>query len=142
MAPACLNPSGRYPLRVAVSQNGVNWNVAIDNLDPDPSGDSMDYPAIIQTSDKMLHLTYSWSGKKKIKHVVLNPYILLSEPPCVPTSCADFDGDAFVDTLDLGEISASWLSESLGELTDLNCDRKTDFSDFSLLAANWLQGCP
>jgi hypothetical protein len=108
----------------------------------DDAGGDMDYPAIIQTSDKMLHLTYSWADKTKIKHVVLNPYILLSEPTCVPTSCGDFDDDGTVDCMDLREFAEKWLAASLGELTDLNCDRQTDFQDFSTFAAHWLQSCP
>jgi len=73
------NPSGRYPLRIAISQDGVNWDVAIDNVAP---GDgSMDYPTIMQTSDKMLHLVFSWSNHSKIRHIVLNPYVLLGESP-------------------------------------------------------------
>jgi len=102
----------------------------------------MDYPAIIQTSDKMLHLTYSWSDKQKVKHVILNPYVLLSEPTCVPSSCADFDGNGVVDARDVGDFAEGWLSNALGNLTDLDCDRKTDFHDFSFLAAQWLEVCP
>jgi alpha-L-rhamnosidase len=73
------NPSGRYPLRIATSQDGVNWNVAIDNVAS--GGGDMDYPTIMQTSDKMLHLVFSWSNHSKIRHMVLNPYVLLGESP-------------------------------------------------------------
>ncbi|MHC4865965.1 MAG: exo-alpha-sialidase [Planctomycetota bacterium] len=72
------NPSGRYPMRVATSTDGVNWNVAISSVDD--SGGDMDYPTIMQSSDKMLHLTYSWGGHSKIGHVVIDPYILFNEP--------------------------------------------------------------
>jgi len=74
------NPSGRSPLSIAVSQDGVNWNLAIPELDKE-NGESMDYPSIIQTADKMLHVVYSWRGHAKIKHVVINPYLLLSDSP-------------------------------------------------------------
>jgi alpha-L-rhamnosidase len=73
------NPSGRYPLRIATSEDGVNWNVAIDNVAS--GGGDMDYPTIMQTSDKMLHLVFSWSNHSKIRHMVLNPYVLLGESP-------------------------------------------------------------
>ena len=72
------NPSGRSPVSVAISQDGENWNMAIPELD---EGGAMDYPSIIQTADKMLHVTYSWGGHEKVKHVVINPYVLLSESP-------------------------------------------------------------
>ncbi len=72
------NPSGRSPLSVAISQDGVNWNVEIPVLD---EGGAMDYPSIIQTADKMLHVVYSYGGHDKVKHVVINPYVLLSESP-------------------------------------------------------------
>ena len=72
------NPSGRSPLSVAISQDGVNWNVEVPELD---EGGAMDYPSIIQTADKMLHVVYSWQGHEKVKHVVINPYVLLSESP-------------------------------------------------------------
>jgi len=72
------NPSGRYPLRVATSTDGTNWDVTISSVDD--SGGDMDYPTIMQGSDKMLHLTYSWGGHSKIGHVVIDPYILFGEP--------------------------------------------------------------
>jgi len=100
------NPSGRQPLRIATSSDGVNWNVAISDLD---SGSDMDYPAIIQTSDKMLHLLYSYADHSKIKHVVIDPYVLLGEPVCVP---ADFSGNNVVDACDLSILSDGWLKSS------------------------------
>jgi len=99
------NPSGREPLNVATSQDGVDWSVAISNLD---SGGDMDYPSIIQTADKMLHLTYSWNDKQKIKHVVIDPYFLLGENACLP---ADFTGDGAVDACDLSVLSQDWLKQ-------------------------------
>ncbi|HUT31541.1 MAG TPA: exo-alpha-sialidase [Sedimentisphaerales bacterium] len=135
------NPSGRYPLRIAVSEDGVNWDAAIDSVDD--AGDDMDYPAIIQTSDKMLHLTYSWHGHEKIKHVVINPWVLLSEPTCMRQ--ADFDGNEVVDWQDLEELIKYWVTRCReGEWCDgrdLDQDGAVRLEDFSILASEWLGNC-
>lgn len=62
----------RNILNVAISSNGVDWQeVALLEDDPDPDGE-YSYPAVIQTSDGMVHITYTWN-RKQIKHVVLDP---------------------------------------------------------------------
>ncbi len=66
------NNKGRSPLNVAVSDDGKNWQaaLALEN-DPDaPNGFA--YPAVIQTSDGLVHITYTWE-RKRIKHVVVDP---------------------------------------------------------------------
>ncbi|MDD3713166.1 MAG: exo-alpha-sialidase, partial [Candidatus Izemoplasmatales bacterium] len=62
----------RNILNVAVSDNGLNWQAAIllEN-DPDPDSE-YSYPAVIQTDDGMLHITYTWN-RKLIRHVVVDP---------------------------------------------------------------------
>jgi predicted neuraminidase len=73
------NNKGRSPLNVAVSDDGTNWQAALvlEN-DPDaPSGFA--YPAVIQTSDGLLHITYTWK-RKRIKHVVVDPAKLELRP--------------------------------------------------------------
>ena len=60
----------RSPLNVAVSTNGVLWQAAIE-LENLPK-DEYSYPAIIQTRDGLVHITYTWN-RKKIKHVVVDP---------------------------------------------------------------------
>ncbi|HRX56141.1 MAG TPA: hypothetical protein P5016_16625, partial [Verrucomicrobiales bacterium] len=37
------------------------------------------YPAIIQTSDGLVHLTYTWK-RQKVKHVILDPSGLVGKP--------------------------------------------------------------
>lgn len=60
----------RYPLNVALSADGSNWtSVLVLEDQPDPSGYA--YPAVIQTSDGLVHITYTWH-REMIKHVVLD----------------------------------------------------------------------
>jgi predicted neuraminidase len=59
---------GRSPLNVAISADGQTWNdVAV--LENEPGGE-FSYPAVIQTSDGKVHITYTWK-RKKIKHVIM-----------------------------------------------------------------------
>ncbi len=69
----------RNILNVAVSSDGLNWQAAVllEN-DPDPDGE-YSYPAVIQASDGMVHITYTWN-RKVIKHVVLDPSKLKLKP--------------------------------------------------------------
>jgi predicted neuraminidase len=69
-------PRGRTPLNVAVSENGTDWQAALV-LENEPGEYS--YPAVIQTSDGMVHATYTWK-RKHVKHVVINPAELKSAP--------------------------------------------------------------
>ncbi len=60
---------GRSPLNVAVSRDGNAWQAATV-LESQPGEYS--YPAIIQSTDGMVHITYTWK-RKKIRHVVIDP---------------------------------------------------------------------
>jgi predicted neuraminidase len=60
---------GRSPLNVAVSRDGRHWQAAAV-LENEPGEYS--YPAVIQTRDGRVHLTYTWK-RQRIKHVVLDP---------------------------------------------------------------------
>jgi predicted neuraminidase len=66
--------TGRVPLNVSVSNNGVTWtqNVVLESAPGEYS-----YPAVIQTSDSLVHITYTWK-RTRIKHVVLDPRRLRS----------------------------------------------------------------
>ncbi len=61
----------RAPLNVAVSADGKTWQAALV-LEPGPPEAEYSYPAIIQTADGLVHITYTWN-RKKVKHVVVDP---------------------------------------------------------------------
>lgn len=62
-------PKGRTPLTVAVSRDGREWKPVV-TLEDQPGEYS--YPAMIQSSDGRVHITYTWK-RERIKHVVLDP---------------------------------------------------------------------
>ncbi len=73
------NNKGRSPLNVAVSPDGTNWFAALV-LEDDPNApNGFSYPAVIQTSDGLVHITYTWE-RKRIKHVVIDPTKLKLRP--------------------------------------------------------------
>lgn len=70
LPPGDLAKGPRTPLNVAVSKDGKNWSAALILEDSPISQYS--YPAVIQTSDGLLHFIYTWR-RQKIKHVVVDP---------------------------------------------------------------------
>jgi len=68
--------SGRSPLNVAVSRDGSAWDAAL-MLERDPGEYS--YPAVIQTADGLVHVTYTWR-RQRVKHVVIDPVKLTPAP--------------------------------------------------------------
>jgi predicted neuraminidase len=65
------NPTatGRAKLDVAISADGKIWKRAVVLED---SAGEYSYPAMIQTRDGRVHVTYTWK-RERIKHVVLDP---------------------------------------------------------------------
>jgi predicted neuraminidase len=65
------NPTtrGRSPLAIAVSRDGRAWTKVL-TLEDQPGEYS--YPAVIQTSDGRVHVTYTWK-RQRVKHVVVDP---------------------------------------------------------------------
>lgn len=57
-------------LNLAISENGRDWS-AVGILENTPKGE-FSYPAIIQTRDGLVHITYTWR-REKIRHVVVDP---------------------------------------------------------------------
>jgi predicted neuraminidase len=84
----------RYPLNVAFSRDGREW-LAAAQLESDPPG-QYSYPAIIQTSDGLVHIAYTFK-RRTIKHVVIDPSKLelrpidtfVCPPPGSPTHRSD-----------------------------------------------------
>lgn len=84
----------RHPLDIALSRDGVHWkhvltivdiprssrdSVQADELTSPPAGrmqqevnEGFAYPAVIQSADGLVHITYTWN-RKAIKHVVVDP---------------------------------------------------------------------
>jgi len=63
---------GRSPLNVAVSRDGNTWTPA---LAVETDAGEYSYPAVIQSADGLVHITYTWK-RQRIKHVVLDPIAL------------------------------------------------------------------
>jgi predicted neuraminidase len=69
-------PKGRSPLNLALSADGRVWNPTYV-LESDKGEYS--YPAIIQSSDGLVHMTYTWK-RRLVKHVVVDPAKLQTQP--------------------------------------------------------------
>ncbi len=61
----------RYPLNVALSDDGIRWHPVLTlECKPLPAGYA--YPAVIQTRDGLVHITYTYN-RRRIGHIVLDP---------------------------------------------------------------------
>lgn len=63
-------PRGREMINVAVSEDGLNWQAALI-LDNEPRAE-FSYPAVIQSRDGKVHITYTWK-RKRLTHVTVDP---------------------------------------------------------------------
>jgi predicted neuraminidase len=68
---------GRSPLNVALSADGKTWQAAAV-LENTPEK-QFSYPAVIQSRDGLVHITYTWK-RERIKHAVLDPAKLKLRP--------------------------------------------------------------
>ena len=68
--------TNRNLLNVAVSDGGKLWSAALV-LENEPG--EFSYPAVIQTSDGLVHATYTWK-RERIRHVVIDPAKLNLRP--------------------------------------------------------------
>jgi predicted neuraminidase len=61
---------GRGVLRVALSSDGRAWKrvLTLEN----EAGQEFSYPAVIQSSDGRVHVTYTWK-RRLVRHVVIDP---------------------------------------------------------------------
>jgi predicted neuraminidase len=60
----------RTPLNVAISNDGKTWYAACV-LEDSPIN-QYSYPSVIQTTDGMVHIVYTWR-RERIRHVVIDP---------------------------------------------------------------------
>ncbi|MCP4195285.1 MAG: hypothetical protein GY768_32190, partial [Planctomycetaceae bacterium] len=60
----------RNMLHLAISNDGLQWKAAAI-IEQEDSGE-FSYPAMIQTTDGLVHLTYTWN-RIRVKHVVVDP---------------------------------------------------------------------
>lgn len=68
--------SGRNVLNAAISDDGINWKPAV-LLENDRKGTEFSYPAVIQSADGMIHITYTWN-RKLIRHVAVDPQLIVA----------------------------------------------------------------
>jgi len=100
----------------------MNWQAALV-LEDNPSAPSgFAYPAVIQTGDGLIHITYTWK-RKRIKHVVIDPAKLELRP--MPQA--------------KGRNNFLCLQNAAGKSfyhgwTQMNTDRKKGFSNANELA--------
>jgi predicted neuraminidase len=59
----------RSPLNVATTTDAKNWRMTLTLED---RAGEYSYPAVIQTSDELVHVVYTWN-RRRIKHVVVDP---------------------------------------------------------------------
>lgn len=71
------SPRNREMLNIAISEDGKAWHAALV-LENTPKSE-FSYPAVIQTDDGMVHITYTWN-RRRVKHVAIDPSKLSTEP--------------------------------------------------------------
>ncbi|MFM0298372.1 MULTISPECIES: sialidase family protein [Paraburkholderia] len=69
-APLVPGEKGRGQLSVLVSSDHKTWRPVLDL--ENERGEEFSYPAVIQTPDGLVHITYTYK-RKEIRHVVLDP---------------------------------------------------------------------
>lgn len=67
---------GRSPLNIALTENGRDWEAALV-LESEPG--EFSYPAVIQSADGLVHVTYTWK-RRRVRHAVIDPAKLVAKP--------------------------------------------------------------
>jgi predicted neuraminidase len=77
LPPGDLAKGPRTPLNVSISNDGIHWNAAL--ILEDSKISQYSYPSMIQSSDGMVHIVYTWR-REKIKYVKIDPRKLVALP--------------------------------------------------------------
>lgn len=64
-------PKDRNILNVAISEDGKTWKT-VTTLENEPIWAGYSYPAVIQTTDGLVHITYTYA-RQSVKHVTIDP---------------------------------------------------------------------
>ncbi|MEQ9409674.1 MAG: sialidase family protein [Fuerstiella sp.] len=64
------SPRGREMLNVAISDDGLHWKAAL--VLEQEARSEFSYPAVIQSTDGIVHTTYTWK-RKRLRHVAIDP---------------------------------------------------------------------
>ncbi len=70
-SPAMLGKGVRYPINIGLSDDGVRWRNVL-TLEDKPLKDGYAYPAVIQSADNLVHITYTYD-RRRIRHIVIDP---------------------------------------------------------------------
>jgi predicted neuraminidase len=57
-------------LNLAISEDGNHWRPVM-TLDREPQAE-FSYPAVIQSADGLVHITWTWK-RQRVRHVVVQP---------------------------------------------------------------------
>ena len=90
-------------LAVAVSPDGENWTEVLPQLEYIGEDSEMEYPALIQSEDRLIHLVLAWGHSAKIKHLILDPWVLTGERR-EGIVMSDVNDDGVVNFLDLAGV--------------------------------------
>jgi predicted neuraminidase len=77
LPPGDLAKGLRTPLNLSVSKDGIHWDAAL--ILEDSKISQYSYPSIIQSSDGMVHVVYTWR-RERIKYVKIDPSKLVALP--------------------------------------------------------------
>lgn len=73
-SPDTPNKGVRYPINIALSDDEVRWRSVL-TLESEPIESGYAYPSVIQATDGLVHISYTY-GRKRIRYVVVDPALL------------------------------------------------------------------